>query len=79
MYNWIAKRWWSARADDVGIYNHPIGPINENTTIKAITIGPWRDSDVATFTTGEELKSPTDPTDVIREEEPPVEQPIGTN
>jgi hypothetical protein len=40
IYNWIAKRWWSARADILGTYNHPIGPINENTTIKAITIGP---------------------------------------
>ncbi|MGR6836652.1 S-layer homology domain-containing protein [Syntrophomonas erecta] len=51
MYNWIAKRWWSSRADEVGIYNHPIGPINESTTIKAITIGPGkRDSDVVAFT-----------------------------
>ncbi len=50
MYNWIAKRWWSARADVVGIYNHPIGPINKNTTIKAITIGPGKaDSDIVTF------------------------------
>lgn len=51
MYNWIAKRWWSARADAVGIYNHPIGPITKKTTIKAITIGPGKtDSDVVTFT-----------------------------
>jgi hypothetical protein len=51
MYNWIAKRWWSARADVVGVYNHPIGPITKNTTIKAITIGPGKlDSDVVTFT-----------------------------
>jgi len=51
IYNWIAKRWWSARADVLGIYNHPIGPINGNTTIKAISIGPGKmDSEVATFT-----------------------------
>lgn len=51
MYNWIARRWWSARTDVLGIYNKPIGPINENITIKAITIGPGkRDSEVVTFT-----------------------------
>ncbi len=50
IYNWIASRWWSARADVLGNINRPIGPINENTTIKAITIGPGKkDSDVATF------------------------------
>ena len=50
MYNWIASRWWSARADVLGTINHPIGPINEDTTIKAITIGPGKlDSDVVTF------------------------------
>lgn len=51
MYNWIAKRWWSARSDVLGNYNIPIGPINENTTIKAVTIGPGKiDSEVVTFT-----------------------------
>ncbi|WP_031514682.1 stalk domain-containing protein [Desulfofalx alkaliphila] len=50
MYNWIAKRWWAARADVLGTINHPIGPINEDTTIKAITIGPGKlNSDVVTF------------------------------
>lgn len=50
MYNKIAKRWWSARADVLGLYNPPIGPINENTIIKAITIGPGKkDSEVVTF------------------------------
>lgn len=50
MYNWIASRWWSARADMLGKINRPIGPINENTTIKAITIGPGkRNSEVVTF------------------------------
>ncbi|MDD2554264.1 MAG: S-layer homology domain-containing protein [Desulfotomaculaceae bacterium] len=51
MYNWIAKRWWSARADELGNYNKPIGPINKDTVIKAVTIGPGKeDSEVATFT-----------------------------
>ncbi len=50
IYNWIASRWWAARADVLGTINHPIGPINKNTTIKAITIGPGKpDSDVVTF------------------------------
>jgi hypothetical protein len=50
MYNWIASRWWSSRADVLGKINHPIGPINEDTTIKAITIGPGKqDSDIVTF------------------------------
>ncbi len=51
MYNWIAKRWWSARADVLGKYNKPIGPINQDTVIKAVTIGPGKkDSEVATYT-----------------------------
>jgi len=51
VYNWIASRWWAARADVLGTINHPLGPINEGTTIKAITIGPGKlDSDVVTFT-----------------------------
>lgn len=50
MYNWISKRWWSARGDVLGKINHPLGPIKNNTTIKAITIGPGKyDSDVVTF------------------------------
>jgi hypothetical protein len=50
VYNWIASRWWTARADVLGTINRPIGPINEDTTIKAITIGPGKlDSDVVTF------------------------------
>jgi hypothetical protein len=50
IYNWIASRWWSSRADVLGNINRPIGPINENTTIKAITIGPGKsNSDVVTF------------------------------
>jgi hypothetical protein len=31
IYNWIASRWWAARADVLGNINHPIGPINEDT------------------------------------------------
>lgn len=51
MYNWIARRWWQARSDVLGNYNRPVGPINENTVIKAVTIGPGKhDSQVATFT-----------------------------
>ncbi|MCF6096893.1 chitobiase/beta-hexosaminidase C-terminal domain-containing protein [Thermovorax subterraneus] len=51
MYNWISRRWWSARADVLGKINRPIGPIYEDTIIKAITIGPGKlDSDIVTFT-----------------------------
>ena len=47
MYNWIAQR-WSSRPDFHEI-NHPI-EITEDTTIKAIVIGPGRyDSDIVTF------------------------------
>ena len=50
MYNWIASRWWSARADVLGTVNNPIGPITEDTIIKAVTIGPGKlDSDIVTF------------------------------
>jgi hypothetical protein len=51
IYNWISRRWWSARSNVVGIYNRPIGPIEKDTVIKAVTIGPGKlDSDVVTFT-----------------------------
>lgn len=51
VYNWIASRWWTARADVLGKINHPLGPFHEDTIIKAITIGPGKtDSDVVTFT-----------------------------
>ena len=50
MYNWIARRWWSTRADVLGVYNHPIGPLYEDTVITAITIGPGKtDSEVVSF------------------------------
>ena len=49
MYNWIAKRWWSSRADELDQINHKI-PINSDTTIKAVVIGPGRlDSDIVTY------------------------------
>ncbi|HHU76999.1 MAG TPA: DUF1533 domain-containing protein [Firmicutes bacterium] len=50
MYNWLAKRWWAQRGDEiVREINHPI-EINKDTTIKAITIGPGRaDSEIAVF------------------------------
>jgi hypothetical protein len=65
MYNWIASRWWSARADVLGKINHPIGPINENTTIKAITIGPGKsDSEIVTFNYYVEGDEPGNDTDI---------------
>jgi hypothetical protein len=51
IYNWIARRWWSARGEEtVEKINHPI-ILTEDTVIKAVTIGPGkRNSDVVTFT-----------------------------
>jgi hypothetical protein len=51
IYNWIASRWWSTRGDEtVEKINHPI-ELTEDTTIKAMTIGPGKkNSDVVTFT-----------------------------
>ena len=50
MYNWIAKRWWSSRADDLYEINRPI-EIIQDTTIKAIVIGPGKmDSEIVEFT-----------------------------
>ena len=49
MYNWIASRWWSSRADELNTINRPI-EITRDTTIKAKVIGPGRlDSDIVTF------------------------------
>ncbi|MDD3269290.1 MAG: S-layer homology domain-containing protein [Syntrophomonadaceae bacterium] len=73
MYNWISKRWWSSRADVLGVYNHPIGPINNNTTIKAITIGPGKmDSDVVTFSyqVADAAASKTDPAIITPAKDP---------
>ncbi|MCR4420654.1 MAG: S-layer homology domain-containing protein [Clostridia bacterium] len=51
IYNWIARRWWSARGEQtVAEINHPI-EITKDTVIKAVTIGPGKlDSEVVTFT-----------------------------
>jgi len=49
MFNASASRWWPLR-DDLDSVNKPI-EINEDTIIKAITIGPGKlNSDVVTFT-----------------------------
>ncbi len=56
MYNWIASRWWNNRKDDLDEINKPI-EINEDTIIKAVTIGNGKlDSDIVTF----EYKMPRD-------------------
>ncbi len=50
MYNWIASRWWSSRSDVLDAINCPI-ELTKDTTIKAITIGPGKQSsDVVEFT-----------------------------
>ncbi|MDD4237287.1 MAG: NosD domain-containing protein [Desulfotomaculaceae bacterium] len=49
MYNWIKKRWWNSRSDDLATINHPID-VNQDITIKAVTIGFGKeDSDIVTF------------------------------
>lgn len=59
MYNWVASRWQGQR-EDLELVNLPI-EVNEDTVIKAVTIGPGReDSEVVTFTykadfTGKEI------------------------
>ncbi|NLC11160.1 MAG: hypothetical protein GX767_02775, partial [Firmicutes bacterium] len=78
MYNWIASRWWSSRADVLGKINHPIGPLNEHTIIKAVTIGPGKlDSDVVTFEYFIEGQEPGDgsPAAPPAEKEPPAGDP----
>ena len=73
MYNWIASRWWSSRADVLGQINHPIGPLTKNTTIKAVTIGPGKlDSDVVTFEYFIEGQEPGDGSPAVP---PAVEEP----
>ena len=50
MFNWIASRWWASRQDVLSSINRTIGPLETNTTIKAVVIGPGRlNSDVMTF------------------------------
>ncbi|MDD4237296.1 MAG: FN3 associated domain-containing protein [Desulfotomaculaceae bacterium] len=49
VFNMSASRWWPLR-DDLDNVNQPV-QINEDTVIKAITIGPGKlDSEVVTFT-----------------------------
>jgi hypothetical protein len=40
MYNWIASRWWSSRADELDEINRPI-EITQDTTIKAYCYRSW--------------------------------------
>ncbi len=49
MYNWVASRWWNNRKDELDEINKPI-EINEDTIIKAVTIGNGKlNSDIVTF------------------------------
>ena len=49
IYNYIASRWWSQRADQLKEINRPI-EITEDTTIRAFVTGPGReDSEIAEF------------------------------
>lgn len=49
MYNWIKKRWWPSRNDELEEINKPI-EITKDTTVKAITIGAGKqDSDIVIF------------------------------
>ena len=70
IYNWVAKRWWSARGDEtVEKINHPI-EITEDTTIKAVTIGPGKkNSDVITFTYKVSDTKPGTTSDKIKSDE----------
>lgn len=38
IYNWIKKRWWNSRPDDLTAINHPI-EIKDNMTVKAVAMG----------------------------------------
>jgi len=79
VYNWIASRWWPARADVLGTINHPIGPVNEDTTIKAVTIGPGKlDSEVVTFNYRVEDTEPVDGSPAAPPEEPSTIAEPGT-
>lgn len=49
MYNWIKKRWWSTRSDELADINHPID-VTGSMTIKAVAIGFGKeDSDIVSF------------------------------
>jgi hypothetical protein len=85
MFNPSASRWWPLR-DDLDSVNRPI-EINEDTVIKAITIGPGKlNSDVVTFTykadfTGraaERLKQPGGPPTSVTLDQNSVNLKIGS-
>jgi hypothetical protein len=49
MYNWIKKRWWNNRSDQLATINQAI-EINEDMVIKAVAIGFGKfDSDIVIF------------------------------
>ena len=49
IYNWIKKRWWTSRPDELAVINHAI-EIKNNMTIKAVAIGFGKlDSDIVAF------------------------------
>lgn len=49
MFNWIASRWWSSRAEELDSINHPI-EVAKDMSVKAITIGPGKkNSEIVTF------------------------------
>ena len=49
MYNWIKKRWWNSRSDDLATINHTI-EVNQSMTIKTFATGFGKyDSDEASF------------------------------
>ena len=49
MYNWIKKRWWGSRSDELATINHKI-TVDRTMTLKAKSIGPGQtDSDIATY------------------------------
>lgn len=65
MFNWISRRWYSLRPEDLDIVNNPL-ELKEDTVIKAITIGPGKaNSDVVTFTfTVDDTDQAVDPTKI---------------
>ncbi|MDD3652571.1 MAG: FN3 associated domain-containing protein [Desulfotomaculaceae bacterium] len=86
VFNWSASRWWPLRSD-LDSVNQPI-QINEDTVIRAITIGPGKlDSDVVTFTykadyTGraaERLSQPGGPPTVVTLDQNSINLKIGSS
>lgn len=49
MYNWVKKRWWSSRSEELATINHPIA-VDRTMTLKAASIGFGKNnSDIVTF------------------------------